>query len=144
MATRPSTAGEMKVGRYMIDPKTSEPCKIVSIDKSKPGKHGSAKARIVMIGLYNGRKRDFVGPVTTRLSVPVIDKRSALVTVITGDNAVQIMDNESYETFETALPNDEKVRTKLKTLYSEGKSVDVEYWVIMDKIIINAAREQSQ
>ncbi len=143
MATKPSTAGDMKVGRYMIDPKTSEPCKIISIDKSKPGKHGSAKARIVMVGLFKGRKRDFVGPVTTRLSVPVIDKRSALVTVITGD-AVQIMDNESYDTFETDLPTNEKVRTKLQSLYKDGKAVDVEYWVIMDKIIINAAREQSQ
>ncbi len=143
MATKPSTAGDMKVGRYMIDPKTSEPCKIVSIDKSKPGKHGSAKARIVMIGLYNRRKRDFVGPVTTRLSVPVIDKRSALVTVLSGDS-VQIMDNESYDTFETELPSNEKVRTKLQSLYKDGKAVDVEYWIIMDRIVINAAREQSQ
>ena len=143
MATKPSTAGDMKVGRYMIDPKTSEPCKVISIDKSKPCKHGSAKARIVMVGLFNGRKRDFVGPVTTRLHVPVIDKRSALVTVLSGDS-VQIMDNESYDTFETELPTDEKVRTKLQSLYKDGKAVDVEYWIIMDRIIINAAREQSQ
>jgi translation elongation factor P/translation initiation factor 5A len=33
---------ELKVGRYMLI--DEEPCKILSIDTSKPGKHGEARA----------------------------------------------------------------------------------------------------
>ncbi|RLF40421.1 MAG: translation initiation factor IF-5A, partial [Thermoplasmata archaeon] len=35
---------ELRVNRYIII--DNEPCKIVSITTSKPGKHGDAKARI--------------------------------------------------------------------------------------------------
>ena len=38
---------ELKVGRYMLI--DEEPCKIMEITMSKPGKHGEAKARIVAI-----------------------------------------------------------------------------------------------
>ena len=54
---------ELKVGRYVnID---DEPCKIISIDTSKPGKHGSAKANIVATSIFTGAKKSLVGPVST-------------------------------------------------------------------------------
>ncbi|HLC00480.1 MAG TPA: translation initiation factor IF-5A, partial [Candidatus Bathyarchaeia archaeon] len=41
--TRPIDVGSLRVGGYMmID---GEPCHILDVTKSKPGKHGSAKAR---------------------------------------------------------------------------------------------------
>lgn len=142
MSTQPSTAGDLKVGRFFIDPKTNEPCKIISIDKSKPGKHGSAKARIVMIGLFDGRKREFVGPVSTRVSVPIIDKRTGLITLVAGDS-IHVMDNEEYNTFETELPEEPEIKDKITSLYETGKAVEVDYWVIMGRMKINAAREQT-
>ena len=51
----------LKVGRYMII--DEEPCKIMSISTSKPGKHGEAKARIEAIGIFDGQKRSVVHPV---------------------------------------------------------------------------------
>ena len=39
----------LRVNRYMII--DEEPCKIMSITTSKPGKHGEAKARIEAIGI---------------------------------------------------------------------------------------------
>lgn len=142
MSTRPTTAGDLKEGRYMIDPKSNEPCKILSIDKSKPGKHGSAKARIVMVGIFDGRKREFVGPVSTRVNVPIIDKRTGLITSVAGDS-IQVMDNADYNTFETVLPEEENVRNKIISMYNTGKPVEVDYWIIMDHIKIIAAREQN-
>jgi len=44
----------LKVGRYMII--DEEPCKIMSISTSKPGKHGEAKARIEAVGIFDGQK----------------------------------------------------------------------------------------
>jgi translation initiation factor 5A len=54
---------ELKEGRYVII--DDEPCVIKSIAKSKPGKHGAAKARVDAVGIFDGQKRSTVQPVAT-------------------------------------------------------------------------------
>lgn len=95
----------LKVGRYMII--DEEPCKIMSISTSKTGKHGEAKARIEAIGIFDGQKRSVVHPVKHKVGVPIIDKRTAQVLSIMGEN-VQLMDMETYETFEMPIPEEFK------------------------------------
>ena len=97
----------LRVNRYMIV--DEEPCKIMSISTSKPGKHGEAKARIEAIGIFDGQKRSVVHPVKHKVHVPVIDKRSAQVLALMGDN-VQLMDMETYETFEMPIPDEYKAQ----------------------------------
>ena len=82
-----------------------EPCKIVSITTSKPGKHGEAKARIEAIGVFDNQKRSVVFPVRHKVAVPIIDKRQAQVISIHGNKA-QLMDMETYETFEMDIPDE--------------------------------------
>lgn len=96
----------LRVNRYMII--DGEPCKIMSISTSKPGKHGEAKARIEAIGVFDGQKRSVVHPVKHKVHVPIIDKRSAQVLSIMGRNIVQLMDLETYETFEMPIPDEFK------------------------------------
>ena len=48
---------DLKEGKYVII--DDEACIIKSITKSKPGKHGAAKARIEAIGLFDGQKRSY-------------------------------------------------------------------------------------
>jgi translation initiation factor 5A len=97
---------ELKVGRYvLID---EEPCKIMSISTSKPGKHGEAKARIDAVGIFDEQKRSVVHPVKHKVGVPIIDKRSAQILALMGTDVVQLMDLETYETFEMPIPEDLK------------------------------------
>jgi translation initiation factor 5A len=96
---------ELKVNRYVII--DEEPCKILSISMSKPGKHGEAKARIEAIGIFDERKRSIVHPVTHKVHVPMIDKRTAQVLALMGDQ-VQLMDLENYSTFEIPIPEEFK------------------------------------
>jgi translation initiation factor 5A len=97
---------ELKVGRYvLID---DEPCKIMSISTSKPGKHGEAKARIDAVGIFDEQKRSVVHPVKHKVGVPIIDKRSAQVLALMGADVVQLMDMETYETFEMPIPEELK------------------------------------
>ena len=94
---------ELKVGRYVnID---DEPCKILSISTSKPGKHGSAKANIDAASIFTGAKKSLVGPVSTKVQVPLIDKRKAQILSVQGDE-VQIMDLETYENITMAINPD--------------------------------------
>ena len=95
----------LRVNRYMII--DNEPCKIMSISTSKPGKHGEAKARIEAIGIFDNQKRSIVHPVKHKVGVPIIDKRTAQVVALMGDN-VQLMDLETYVTFEMAIPEEYK------------------------------------
>ena len=72
----------LKVGRYFcVDDKAY---KINSISKSKPGKHGSAKARLELVDIFTGQKISHVGSVTDSINVPLIEKGTAMVTHIEG------------------------------------------------------------
>ena len=94
---------ELKEGRYMLI--DEEPCKIISISTSKPGKHGEAKANIDAVGIFDKKKRSVVFPVKHRVQVPMIDKRKAQILAV-GGNEVQLMDLETFENFSLAVPEE--------------------------------------
>ncbi len=129
--SRPVDVGTLKTGSYVIV--DDEPCRIVDITKSKPGKHGSAKARVVTIGVFDGVKRSFVKPVNAKVEMPMIEKRTGQV-LATLQNSVQIMDLETYEIFETVFPEDQDLRSRL----NEG--VEVEYWRILGRTKITRTK----
>jgi len=72
----------LKVGRFCVV--EDEAYKILSISKSKPGKHGSAKARLELVNIFNDKKISHVGTVTDSINVPMIEKGTAMVTHIEG------------------------------------------------------------
>jgi translation initiation factor 5A len=108
MAWTQQEVRELKEGRYMLI--DEEPCRILSIQTSKPGKHGEAKARIDAVGLFDGAKRSVVFPVKHKVQVPMIGKRQAQVISLT-ETEVQLMDLENYETF--SLPLDAETKTQV-------------------------------
>ncbi|AEG17356.1 translation initiation factor IF-5A [Methanobacterium paludis] len=110
----------LKVGKYVI--LGGEASKIVGIQTSSPGKHGAAKARVDAVGIFDKQKRTLVKPVDAKVDVPMIDKRAAQVLALMGEN-VQLMDLESYETFDVPIPED------LKNDLAEG--VEVGYIIAM-------------
>jgi translation initiation factor 5A len=122
--------GSLKVGSYIII--DNEPCRIVSYDHSKPGKHGSAKARVAAIGVFDGSKHSLVSPVSANIEVPLINKRSGQVISISG-NTLQIMDLETFEVFETSSV-EEEVRDKII------QGGEVEYWQVLDRVKIVRAK----
>jgi len=94
---------DIKEGRHiLID---GEPCKVVSIDISKTGKHGSAKMRIVAIGLFDGSKRNFLTPASGDVEVPIIEKKAMQVLNVE-NNIAHLMDSTTYENIELSIPPD--------------------------------------
>jgi translation initiation factor 5A len=131
VVTKPVDVGSLRVGGYMMI--EGEPCHIVDITKSKPGKHGSAKARIVAIGVFDGGRRSFVKPVDLNAEVPIIDKRAGQVFAV-NPSGVQIMDLETYEYFDAPFPQEEELKAKLVA------GVEIEYWRIMGRVKIVRAK----
>lgn len=125
------TVSDLKTGSYvLID---DEPCKITSISRSKPGKHGSAKARIVAKGVFDDQRHSMVKRVDERAKEPLIEKRSGQIINVREDQ-VQIMDQETYETKEVPMPKDENLKDKIEA----GKNI--EYWEISGKLKIQSIR----
>ena len=122
--SKPMDLGALRVGSYII--LDGEPCRIMNYTKSKPGKHGSAKARIVAIGVFDEAKRTIVKPVSAQVEVPLIEKKTGQVIALL-PSAVQLMDLETYAITEAPLPEEEALTSKL------ASGVEVEYWQILGR-----------
>jgi translation initiation factor 5A len=117
------SVSSLKTGSYvLID---GFPCAIKSYEKSKPGKHGSAKARITAMGIFDNQKRTLLKPTSADAEVPIVKKRTATVVAVMGDS-VQIMDSESYETIDCPKPSDLSVEGGMEVEYMRyGKDAKI-------------------
>jgi len=126
-------AGSVKPGGFIVIDDVA--CKIVSAETSKSGKHGHAKIRIVAIGLIDNRKRDIVLPAHDTVEVPIIDKRSAQVLSVSDDTA-NVMDEENYETFDLAIPEELK-----EQIVPNCKIV---YWSILGQRVMKQLKSKAE
>jgi translation initiation factor 5A len=81
---------------------------------------------MVAISVITGQKKTVMSPVDAKLEVPMIEKKTGQVISLRSDS-VQLMDMQSYETFETPLPDEEEIRSKL------AAGVEVEYWNMLGR-----------
>ncbi|HLD73211.1 MAG TPA: translation initiation factor IF-5A [Candidatus Nanoarchaeia archaeon] len=123
-----SVGGLKKGDTIIID---EAPCKVTDLATSRPGKHGHAKVNLMAVGMLDGKKRNLVMPGHDRVEAPIIEKKSAQVLSIVGDKA-NVMDTESYETFEMDIPEE------LKTEVKEG--TEVLYWILMGSKVIKQVK----
>lgn len=107
---------DLKIGRYVII--DSVPCKVVEIETSSPGKHGSAKMRITGIGIFDSQKKTLLKPSDGDVEVPTIVKKKAQVVSVEGSSA-QLMDLESYEVYSLPIPED------LRGKFKSGNEVEI-------------------
>ena len=103
MAREQTEVRELQEGNYLI--MEDAPCQITSYSTAKPGKHGSAKARIEGRGVFDGKKRSLSQPVDAKIWVPIIERKQGQVVNVEGDGVAQVMDLETYETITMNLPD---------------------------------------
>jgi translation initiation factor 5A len=96
MAKQQTEVRELDEGSYVLIEET--PCKISSYSTAKPGKHGSAKARIDAEGVFDGQKRSLSQPVDAKVWVPIINRKQGQVIDVRSDE-IQVMDLETYDNF---------------------------------------------
>jgi len=132
MSTKIVGATSIKDGSYIMIDGTA--CKVVSAETSKSGKHGHAKVRIVAIGLIDEKKREVVMPGHDNVEVPIIEKKTAQVLSVAGDKA-NVMDTETYETFDLAIPQD------MKEQVVEG--CQVLYWIILGEKVMKQIKSSA-
>ncbi|OGI12434.1 translation initiation factor IF-5A [Candidatus Micrarchaeota archaeon RBG_16_36_9] len=122
MVTTRSSIKNLQPGKFVVI--DEEPCKVLSVTTSVPGKHGGAKARLEVVGIFDNKRRSLVKPADTEMEIPIVEKRTGQVVAIAGDIA-QIMDMETYETFDSKIPDE------LKDKLVQGG--EVIYWILMGR-----------
>ena len=105
MEKRQTEIKDLKEGGFIII--DDVPCRVDDVQISKAGKHGSAKARLTAVGIFDGVKRTIVKPGDSKVDVPIIEKKNMEVVAIIGDH-VQLMDLETYEITEVPMPDEYK------------------------------------
>jgi translation initiation factor 5A len=104
MAKEQKEVRDLQEGNYvMID---DAACVINSYSTAKPGKHGSAKARIEAEGVFDGKKRSLSQPVDAKIWVPIIERKQGQVVAVESAEVAQVMDLETYETITVKTPDD--------------------------------------
>ena len=95
--------GQLKEGNYvLVDGFVYQ---IKAIEKSKPGKHGSAKARITAIGVFDGSKRTLLKSTGDEAETPIVQRSNAQISAVMG-NTLSLMDMSSYAVLEAPKPKD--------------------------------------
>ena len=122
MATKQVELKTLKVGSYIV--LDGEPCRIVSYQTAKTGKHGSMKARVDGIGILDNQRRSIVKPVSTKVETPIIERKTAQITHMQGET-LGLMDLVSFVSFEATAPKD------LEGTPVEG--AEIEYIEAMDR-----------
>ncbi|NQU97849.1 translation initiation factor IF-5A [Candidatus Woesearchaeota archaeon] len=125
------SVGSLQKGNYVI--MDGAACIVSDLKISRPGKHGHAKVNLTAVGMIDGKKRNTVMPGHDNIEVPVIDKKNAQVLSVSG-NMANVMDMESYETFDVAIPPE-----------MQGQVTDgavVVYWVVLNDKILKQVKSE--
>lgn len=137
MSIRRTEIQKLKSGQYIMV--EDEPCIIKATERSKSGKHGHAKVRVVCVGVFDNNKRSLTIPSGHLIDIPEIIKGTAQINFIE-EKSVNIMNLETYESVDVDWPADEDLKAKLKELQADpGKMslAQVEYWQLAGKTLIN-------
>eukprot|EP00931_Biecheleriopsis_adriatica_P104973 TRINITY_DN7957_c0_g2_i1.p1 TRINITY_DN7957_c0_g2~~TRINITY_DN7957_c0_g2_i1.p1 ORF type:complete len:168 (+),score=54.88 TRINITY_DN7957_c0_g2_i1:81-584(+) len=101
--TYPQQAGEIRKGSYLCI--KGFPCKCVEVSTSKTGKHGHAKAHIVAIDIFTGKKMEDLCPTSHNLEVPFVKKTEYQVLSADADSgAVSLLQEDGTTKDDLNLP----------------------------------------
>merc|ERR1711920_485101 len=112
--TYPMQAGEIRKGSHLMI--KGHPCKCAEVSTSKTGKHGHAKAHIVAIDIFTGKKYEDLCPTSHNMEVP-FSKRTEyqLLTADAESGEVSLLIPDSGET---------KDDLNLPTIVKQGEPTD--------------------
>ena len=130
----PAEAGTLRKGSHVMI--KGHPCKVAEVSTSKTGKHGHAKAHIVAIDIFTGKKYEDLCPCSHNISVPFVkreeyqmltaDHDTGAVSLLTPDGDTK--DDLNLPTFVSVgepTDDDKKVSEEILKWLDEGKDFQV-------------------
>ncbi|CDF38123.1 Translation initiation factor eIF5A [Chondrus crispus] len=138
--TVPVQAGALKKGSHVVI--KGFPCKIIDYSTSKTGKHGHAKANIVGIDIFTGKKYEDISPSSHNMMSPVVTRKDFQLIDIDEEGYVTIMDdkNETRSDLRLDFENDD-IHKKAKEDFEEGKDLLLTVLSALDTEKVIAVKE---
>lgn len=118
--TFPQQAGTIRKGGHVMI--KDRPCKVIDISTSKTGKHGHAKANIVAVDIFTGRKYEDVCPTSHNLEVPFVSRKEFQLVDIAGDGFVSLLNDDGTTKDDLKMPEGE-LGDQIKGDFNAGKDV---------------------
>eukprot|EP00696_Hemimastix_kukwesjijk_P003964 gnl/Hemi2/1487_TR526_c0_g1_i1.p2 gnl/Hemi2/1487_TR526_c0_g1~~gnl/Hemi2/1487_TR526_c0_g1_i1.p2 ORF type:complete len:175 (+),score=72.59 gnl/Hemi2/1487_TR526_c0_g1_i1:49-525(+) len=114
--TYPMEAGQVKKNGYVV--LKGFPCKVCDYTTSKPGKHGHAKAHIVAIDIFTGKKYEEVFPTSHTIEVPNVSREEYQLIDI-ADGYCSLISSKCIPRTDLKLPNSD-VGARIQAAFDEG------------------------
>ena len=140
----PKQAGEIRKGAYAM--LKGNPCKVVDYSTSKTGKHGHAKAHIIGIDIFTGKKHEDLCPTSHNMSVPNVTKTEYTVMDVSEDGALSLLTASGEPKDDLNLPEgtDESkaIAKEIVDKFAEGKGLIVTVMSAVGKEQVCAVKEE--
>jgi len=138
-----ASANELRKGSYVLL-RDQFPCKIVEMAKSKPGKHGSAKIKVVGLDIFSGKKYDHIFQSAQQICMPVVKKTDYHLLYLLGDNFIKIQAADGTSREDLKLLEDDEMTSQIEEAYFEGKSLLVTIISALNKEQVCAFKQSSK
>merc|ERR1719321_1384642 len=93
------------------------PCKVVDYSTSKTGKHGHAKAHIVGIDIFTGKKCEDLCPAGHNMSEPIVKKFEYTV--------MDVGDAKDDLNLPTGTDELDKIAAQIKDMFEKGQGIRI-------------------
>jgi len=138
------SANNLKKGKYVML-QHSFPCKVVEIHKSKPGKHGSTKMRVVGLDIFTGKKYEHLFAAAGNVTAPVVNKINCKIVAVSSNGAIQLQNVNTGKAVSCDLKlskeEDDPVECKIKEMLRENKKPLVSLMTALGKMRMVTVRE---
>jgi len=139
----PKQAGEIRKGAYAM--LKGNPCKVVDYSTSKTGKHGHAKAHIIGIDIFTGKKCEDLCPTSHNMMVPNVTKEEYTVIDVGEDGILSLLTGAGETKDDLNLPDgtDESkaLAKEIKESFADGKGLIVTVMSAVGKEMVVAVKE---
>jgi translation initiation factor 5A len=136
----PSQAGNVKKNGYCM--LQGFPCKVTEMSTSKAGKHGHAKATIVGVDIFTGKKYEDSAPTSHNVEIPFVRKNEYTLIDIADDGFITLLTDGGETKEDLKLPEDDAEEVnRLKEEFAAGKDILVTVMSAMGKEKVISHRE---
>jgi len=104
-------ANDLRKGGFVLLRKEKHPCKVMEMHKSKTGKHGGAKIRVIGIDILSGKKYDDIFLSKEQVEIPIVKKNKFELIKI--ENGEALLRDLTPDKKTTSTPESKEKRIKI-------------------------------
>mmetsp|Transcript_3925 Transcript_3925/g.5097 ORF Transcript_3925/g.5097 Transcript_3925/m.5097 type:complete len:158 (+) Transcript_3925:41-514(+) len=138
--TFPVQAGNVKKGDVVL--LDGFPCKVVDMSTSKTGKHGHAKAHVIGLDIFEGKKHEEVCPSSHNMQGVVMKRTEYKIMDIQADQLTLMLDDGSMKE-DLDLPKDADLADKIRKAHEGGDDVSVVVITAMNREAVVSFKDDS-